>query len=205
MTANRPPFLPGDATFPALDQMPRAGSAEQQIALQLSAVEMVEPYRAPSGHPGMRLSNAWLGEHDWRIQMFFYRDLPWEPGRLRNLISAARRRGHATLLGTPTSLTSRPGAVWRLALEEDAIERFFEAYYLSFNLLFPADRSFAVNGNDGDFAVFAGPEAFVREAVPDGAIGAETTAEVVAEVEREHGKGCMEGVLAHYAPFMIEG
>jgi hypothetical protein len=204
MTANPPLYPPADTTFPALDEMPRAGSAEEQIALQLSAVEMVEPYRAPSGHQGMRLANAWLGERDWRIQIFFYRDLPWAPGSVRNLIAAARRRGHESLLGTPTSLPSRPGAVWRLAMEEDAIERFFEAYYLSFSLLCPADRSFAVSGNDGDFVVFAGPEDFVREAVPDGAIGMAATAEVVAEVEREHGKGSMDGVLAHYAPFMIE-
>jgi hypothetical protein len=204
MTANPIRYPPAGTPFPALDEMTRAGSPEEQIALQLSAVEMLEPYRAPSGYAGMRLSNAWLGERDWRIQLFFFYDLTWEPGTKRNLIAAARRRGHVSLLGTPTSPPARPGAVWHLPMEEDAIERFFEAYRLSFSVLFPADRTFALNGNDGDFAVFAGPEAFVREAVPDGAIGAATTAEVVAEVEREHGKGCMEGVLAHYAPFMIE-
>jgi hypothetical protein len=205
MNENPLPELPAATNHPALDDMPRAGTTGEQIALQMGAVEMVEPYRAPSGYLGMRLSNAWLGERDWRVQLFFYRDLAWTPGTVRNLIAAARRRSHTSLLGTATAPLLRPGAVWRMPMEEDAIERFFEAYYLIFNLLFPAERTFAVNGNDGDFAVFAGPEAFVREAVPDGAIGVATTAEVVAEVEREHGKGCMSGVLAHYRPFMIEG
>ena len=63
----------------------------------------------------------------------------------------------------------------------------------------------SVQGNDGDFCVFAGPEAFVREALPPTAIGSAATAEVTAEVEKEHGKGCMKGVLAHYEHFMISG
>jgi hypothetical protein len=121
----------------------------------------------------------------------------------RLLVGAALRRRHRFLFGTAATPSLRPSAVWRLPTEEDAIERFFEAHYLTFNVLFPADRSFAVHGNDGDFCVFAGPEAFVREALPPAAIGPAATAEVTAEVEKEHGKGCMKGVLAHYEHFMI--
>lgn len=66
---------PSATTLPALDDMPRAGSPEEQIALQDSAWAMLETYTAPSGHTGTRLSNAWLGERDWSVQLFHYRDL----------------------------------------------------------------------------------------------------------------------------------
>jgi hypothetical protein len=194
---------PSSAGLPALDGMPRAGSPAEQIALQDSAWAMVETYKAPSGYLGTRLSNAWLGEHDWRVQLFFYYDLAWAPGTVRGLVGAALRRRHSFLLGTAVSTAARPTAVWRLPTEEDAVERFFEAHHTTFSVLFPSDRSFAVHGNDGDFCVFAGPEAFVREALPTAAIGPAATAEVTAEVEKEHGKGCMKGVLAHYEHFMI--
>jgi hypothetical protein len=196
--------LPSATTYPALDGMPRAGSPAEQMALQDSAWAMLEEYRAPSGYVGSRLSNAWLGERNWSVQLFYYRDLPWRPGTVAGLVAAALRRRHHFLFGTAVSPPSRPSAVWRLPAEEDAVERFFEAHYLTFSVLFPPDRSFAVHGNDGDFCVFAGPEPFVREAFPPAAIGAATTADVVAEVEKEHGKGCMKGVLTHYGPFMLD-
>lgn len=198
------PEPPSTAIYPSLDQMPRAGSPAEQIALHDSAWEMVEIYTAPSGHVGTRLSNAWLGERGWRVQLFFYRELPWEPGTVRGLVAAVLRRGYGFLLGTAVLATERPTAVWRLPVEEDAIERFFEGNYLMFNVLFPSDRAFAVQGNDGDFCVFAGPEEFIREALPPSAIGTAATAKVVEEVENEHGEGCMKGVLAHYEPFMLE-
>jgi len=195
---------PSTAVYPSLDAMPRAGSATQQIALHDSAWEMVETYHAPSGHKGTRLSNEWLGTHDWRVQLFYFRDLAWEAGTVRGLVAASRRRGHRFLFGTAVSPVARPTAVWQLPIEEDAIERFFEPHHSTFTVLFPADRSFAVHGNDGDFSTFAGPERFIREALPESAIGRAATAAVRAEVEKEHGKGCMKDVLIHYEPFMLD-
>jgi hypothetical protein len=72
------------------------------------------------------------------------------------------------------------------------------------NVRFPAGRSFAVHGSDDDFCTFAGPESFIREALSDDAIGTEATPVVVAEVEREYGRGCMKGALAHHEAFMVE-
>lgn len=165
---------------------------------------MVEACTGPSGHVGTRMSNAWLGERDWTVQFFFYRDLAWNPGATSRLVASALRRGQRFLLGTAVSPAFRPTAVWRLPTDEDSVERFFEANYRICNILFPADRSFAVHGSDGDFCTFAGPESFIREALSDEAIGTEATAAVVAEVEREYGKGCMKGTLAHYEAFMVE-
>ena len=58
--------------------------------------------------------------------------------------------------------------------------------------------------SDGDFCTFAGPESFIREVLSDESIGKEATAAVVAEVEKEYGRGCMKGALAHYQAFMVE-
>jgi hypothetical protein len=204
MTPASPPDLPGFNYTPALDKVPRAGTVAEQIALNDRAWEMVEPYKAPSGFSGTRLSNAWVGAHDWRVQLYFYSALPWREGTVRGLVAAALRRSHPVLYGTAVNPAARPAAVWRIPAEGDAVERFFEAKYHTFSVLFPQDRSFAVQGNDGDFAVFAGPEAFLREALPPEAIGHAFTAEVVDNVEAEHGEGCMRNVLAHYAPFMLE-
>jgi hypothetical protein len=199
-SAEDPPSL---TITPALDEMPRAGTVAEQIALQDTAYEMVETYKAPSGYMGARLSNAWLGEHDWNVCLHIHDDLAWEGDTIRAFMAAVLRRGHAVLYGTAVSQDMRPSAVWRIPVEEDAIQRFFEAHGMNFSVLFPADRSFAVQGNDGDFAVFAGPESFLREALPDEAFTPAFLAKVVDRVEAEHGEGCMEGVLAHYAPFML--
>jgi hypothetical protein len=204
MTSNPQSDLPGFTYTPALDEVPRAGTVAEQIAWQDRAWEMVEVYKAPSGYNGARLSNAWLGAHDWRVQLYTFSALCWRPGTMSSFVSAAIRAGHSALYGTRVSPGARPTAVWRIPAEEDAVERFFEAHYHTFSVLFPADRSFAVQGNDGDFAVFAGSEAFLREALPPEAIGHSFTAEVVDGVEAEYGEGCMEGILAHYAPFMLE-
>ncbi|NGM22717.1 hypothetical protein G3576_22080 [Roseomonas stagni] len=71
-------------------------------------------------------------------------------------------------------------------------------------MLFPEDLSFAIHANDGDYAVYAGPEDFIRAALPPEAIGAAATANVVEGIEEEHGEGAIDGILAHYAPFMLE-
>jgi hypothetical protein len=195
--------LPAMTTYPALDGMPRAGSTSQQIALQNSAWEMVETCTGPSGHAGTRMSNAWLGARGWAVQLFFYRDLAWRPGASRGLVASALRNGQRILLGTAVSPAFRPTAVWRLPTEEDSIERFFEANSGICNVVFAEDRSFAVHGSDGDFCTFAGPESFIRAALPADNIGPSATAEVVAEVEKEYGLRSMDGMLAHYQPFML--
>jgi hypothetical protein len=192
------------AVLPSLGEMQRAGSPTEQIALQDSAWDMLESYATPSGAIRTRLSNEWLGTRDWRVQFFFQYHLAWEPTAIHPLIAATRRRGHRTVLGTVVEEGFRPSAVWRVPVDEDGIGRFFEAHYAVFHMLFPRDRSFAVHANDGDFSVFAGPEDFVRDALPPEAIGARGTAEVVRVVETEHGKGCMDGILAHYAPFTLD-
>lgn len=193
------------AVLPSLGDMQRAGSPTEQLALQDSAWEMLETYTTPSGAIRTRLSNNWLGERDWRVQLFFQYHLAWEPEAIGPLIAALRRRQHLTLLGTVVQPgVLRRSAVWRVPVDEDGIGRFFEAHYAVFHMLFPRDRSFAVHANDGDFSVFAGPEDFVRDALPPEAIGARGTAEVVRVVETEHGKGCMDGILAHYAPFTLD-
>jgi hypothetical protein len=195
--------LPSFAITPALDKMPRAGTEAEQLALQDLAYEMVEPFEPPSGYDiGSRLSNAWLGEHDWKVCLHLHHEVTWKGDVIAGLIAIAQRRGLPCLYGTAVSQNVRPSAVWRFPIEEDAIQRLFEVHRMDYCVLFPADRSFAVQGNDGDFVVFAGPEAFLREALPDEAFTPAFLAKVVDRVEAEHGEGSMAGVLAHYAPFM---
>jgi len=191
--------------LPSLGDMKRAGSPAEQIAAQGRAWEMLEPYATPSGLVRSRLSNEWLGEKNWSIQFVPQYLMGWDADWVEPLAAVAIRRGHPFLLGTvvqPGDL--RPSAVWRVPADPDGIGRFFEAHYALFHMIFAADRSFAVHANDGDFAVYAGPEDFVREALPPEAIGPEATAAVQAAVEQEHGKGCMDGILAHYRPFMLD-
>ncbi|WP_439553225.1 hypothetical protein [Falsiroseomonas sp.] len=198
-----------DATEPSpagivetLGQMPRAGTPGQQIALYDLAWTTLETFIAPNGVAGTRLSNAWLGSHGWRVQMVDHY-LMWKEDWVARLVEAARLRGHAFLLGTSVHpMVEGPSAVWRVATDPDPTSRFFEAHYCGFHMLFPADLSFAIHANEGDYAVYAGPEDFLRHALPPEAIGAAATADVVEGIEEEHGEGAIDGILAHYAPFM---
>lgn len=188
----------------AIDHLAQAGTRAQQRVLRDLGWTMLETWQLPNGYSGTRFANAWLGEHRWRVQVVPQREM-WKPEWVAPLAKAAVRRGHEHLLGTSVETGKfRDRATWRIPTNADDVGRFFEAHYPMFSLLFPADRSFAIHCVGADLATYAGPEEFVREAVPDGAIGPAMTAEVVAEVEREHGKGCMQGVLAHYAPFMLD-
>ncbi len=184
--------------------IPRAGTPQEQIAWQDRAWTMLEAFAVIPVIIRTRLSNEWLGERGWRAQIvghYRVRDEDWDV----TLAAAAQRRGHQTLLGTvvgPGEL--RASAVCRLPTDADALSRFFGAHYIFYHVLFPEDLSFAVHANDGDFAVYAGPEAFLRDALPPEAIGAAATAYEVEGVEQEHGAGCMDSILAHYRPFMLE-
>ncbi|SFK90678.1 hypothetical protein SAMN02745775_11089 [Falsiroseomonas stagni DSM 19981] len=187
-----------------LGPMPRAGTPAQQIALQDRAWTMLELYETPSGRPGTRLSNAWLGAQGWRVQMVDHFSL-WKEEFVAPLNAAARRRGHEFLLGTVVQPgVLRVSAVWHVATDPDPTSRFFEAHEAGFHMLFPEDLSFAIHANDGDYAVYAGPEEFIRAALPPEAIGAAATADVVEGIEEEHGEGAIDGILAHYAPFMLD-
>ncbi len=187
-----------------LGPMLRAGTPAQQIALQDRAWTMLELYETPAGREGTRLSNARLGMHGWRVQIVDHY-LMWKEEWVAPLVAASRRRGHDFLLGTvvqPGLL--RVSAVWRVAADPDPTSRFFEAHYAGFHMLFPEDLSFAIHANEGDYAIYAGPEDFLREALPPEAIGAAATADVVEGIEEEHGEGAIDGILAHYAPFMLD-
>ena len=209
--ATDPYALPGRTNSPALENMPHAGSIAEQIALHERARAMVEIYTCPSGHPGTRLSIAWLGERDWLVQLLPFHELAWGHQNLlpdgksacARLAALAQRSGESSLLGTMLAPAISPSVVWRMSLDEDSLERFFEGHYLVGHMLFPANFAFAVHGNDGDFCTYAGPESFIREALPAERIGPAATAQVIADVEAEHGAGRMDGVIAHLRPLML--
>jgi hypothetical protein len=204
MAENQIPEPRSGVVLPSLGDMRRAGSPAEQIAAQDRAWEMLETYATPSGLIRTRISNEWLGEKDWRVQLV-PQYVMWDAEWVEPLAATAILCGHLFLLGTvvqPGDL--RPSAVWHVPADGDGIGRFFEAHYALFHMLFAADRSFAVHANDGDFAVYAGPEDFIREALHPDAIGPAATKAVKAAVEEEHGKGCMDGILAHYEPFMLD-
>jgi hypothetical protein len=184
--------------------MPRAGSPAEQIALQDRAWTMLEVFDTAAGRKGTRISNAWLGEKGWRVQLVDQSSM-WKEEWVEPFTKAARLAGHPHLFGTYAETGDfRVSAVWRVAADPDPTSRFFEAHYAGFHMLFPADLSFAIHANEGDYAVYAGPEDFLRQALPPEAIGAAATAEVVEEIEEEHGEGTIDGILAHYAPFMLD-
>lgn len=198
--------LPIHAIPEPLAGIPRAGTASEQAALHAGAWEMLEPYLVIEGVPGTRLANAWLGERGWRVQFVHNFDLSLDDELPATLEAALAQRPDGELFGGNTgSSRDLPRAVWRLTPMTDVIGRFFNAHRHGFHILFPADRSFAIHANDGDFAVYAGPEAFLRKALPPRFIGPAATTRVVRDVEAAHGEGCMDDILAHYAPFLIEG
>lgn len=190
--------------FPTRHDMPRAGTPTEQIALQNQAWTVLEKYVTTNGRNRTRLSNNWLGDKGWRVQLVGHHDIRKEEG-VDRLAAAASTRGHRTLLGTVVQPGDvRVSAVWQIPSTAEPIAYFFGSHYPFFHMLFARDLSFAVHANDGDFAVFAGPTDWLREALPAKALGPEATAWVKSGVEEEHGEGCMAGIIKHYEPFMLD-
>ena len=88
--------------------------------------------------------------------------------------------------------------------DAEDISRFFESHYANFSVLFPADLSFAIHCTDGEFAVHAGAEEFLRDALPPEAIGAQATAAAIAYVDPTLTEKDHEDFLAPFRPFMID-
>ena len=192
--------------LPSMGNLGRMGNAEEQFAWQDRAWTMLEPFVTNSGFLRNRLANTWLGSQGWRVQMVpQYKLTGSAPEWLESLLPGLRRAGHRFLLGTVVEEgLARHSAVWKLPIDADSIGRFFEAHYAIFHMMFPADLSFAVHANDGDYAIIAGPEPLVRSLLAPEEIGAAATARVVEDIEEEHGPGCIDGILEHYAPFMLD-
>jgi len=183
-----------------------AGTPAQQIAMKNLAWTMLETYRTPDGGLGSRLSNEWLGEQKWYVQIIphhqiMYEDSPW----LLPLCLTLQEMRVFDILGTYVSPPAEDkSTVWQLKIDREQIGTFFNNYRMGFHLLYCQARRFAIHGNDGDYAVYAGSEKFIRAALPPIAVGSVATAKVIAGIEEEHGPGCMDGILEHYAPFMID-
>lgn len=179
-----------------------------QLALRDRAFEMLEVFTTRSGLPGTRLSNAWLGEHDWRVQLLQHWDIR-NTGPLdffAPLTVALQRRRIHNLYGTFVSartITS-PTAVWRVPAEAALISSFFEAHRNSFHILFPEDRSFAIHAHEDVRAAFAGPEAFLREALLPEFQGEAALADLKDAMDEEYGEAAFASVLAHYGPFLLD-
>jgi hypothetical protein len=186
-----PDDLPSSGYTPTIADIPRAGSVAEQVAFHDSAWRMVETYTCPSGYPGTRVSNAWLGEHGWVVQLLPFFELAWGnrfhlpdgSTACDRLARLAQQHAAGGILGTMLAPGTRPSAVYRMPLDADSIERFFEAHRHCCHMAFPPDFFFAVHANDGDFCTYAGPEAFIREALPAERIGPAATAKVIADVE----------------------
>jgi len=199
---------PAMCTVDVLGDMPRAGDRLRQLQLREAAWEMLEDYRTPGGIMGTRFSNEWLGARNWRVQLVPHLVLTdadtipvFDP-----LVEALRRRRIGYLLGTFMSVPSRgkPSAVWQVPAEGEALSAFFEAHRYDFHLLFMENHGFAIHANDGDFAAFAGPEAFLRKALPEALLGSAATADLRAAMEHDFGPGSLDGILAHYEPFFLD-
>lgn len=180
-----------------------------QLALRDKAYEMLEVFTTRSGRPGTRLSNAWMGQHNWRVQLLQHWDIrnsgPLE--MFEPLVAALKRRGIPHLCGTyvdAEGITS-PTAVWRIPLEPDDISSFFEAHRYAFHMLFPEDRSFAIHATEDVDAAFAGPEAFLREAILPEFQGEAALADLRDYMEHDIDRGAFDAMLPHYAPFLLDG
>ena len=93
--------------------------------------------------------------------------------------------------------------VWQLDGEEGEIDYFFNSHRYGFHMAWCEDRRFAIHGDPGNYNVYSGPEDLVRAALPPFLIGAAATRKNAEEIEWEHGPGCMDAILEHYAPFML--
>lgn len=194
-----PEIMAGMAHFP--------GRATQ-MGLRDKAYDMLEVFKTRSGRPGTRLSNTWLGEHDWRVQLLQHWDIR-NSGPLEMFVplaAALQRRGITHLCGTYVDAEgiTDPTAVWRIPLEARRISSFFEAHPNSFHILFPEDRSFAIHAMEDVCAAFAGPDAFLREALLPEFQGEAALADLKDAMGEEYGEAAFASVLAHYGPFLLE-
>jgi hypothetical protein len=197
--------LPSAAVFPeTIADFERAGSPARQAALREKAWTMLETWTFADGFSTGRLANAWLGERDWRVQFMWQRDL-WLPERVDALAAAAARRGVPYLLGCAVGPreTDR-SAVWRVPVTGDGIARFCASHYVSFALLFPEDLAFALHGWEGDLAMLAGPEPFLRDALAHGDIGPAALAEAITASDPRATEDDYAAALAPFRPFMLE-
>lgn len=187
----------------AIAHLSQAGTPAEQSVLRDLGWTMLEAWHLPNADSGTRFANAWLGEHRWRVQIAPQREM-WKPEWVAPLAEAAARRGHEHLLGTSVETGEfRDRAIWRIPTNADDVSRFFEAHYPMFSLLFPADRSFAIHCVVGDLATYAGPEDFVREALPREAIGPHATAAAIAYVDPDLTEDDYPHILGAYRPFMF--
>lgn len=87
--------LPARCNTDIMRGMVHVDGRSAQLALRDRAFEMLEVFNTRSGLPGTRLSNAWLGEDDWRVQPLQHRDLRYsEPlAFFAPLTAALQRRG----------------------------------------------------------------------------------------------------------------
>ena len=184
----------------------RAGLRDRQIALRKGANEMLEEFRTPGGLAGSRLSNEWLGQHGWKIQMvpIIGLKLP-EEELLGPLLPALGEFGVSEIIGgTFNAPLGEISPVWILEWAEENLDTFLNLHRTDYHMVWSEDRRFAIHGNDGDFDVYAGPEYLIRAALPPFLIGAAATRKNAEEIEWEHGPGSMDAVLEHYAPFMLD-
>ncbi len=209
MTQDESDDLPGPCLEEFMDGMAHIPGRAAQMALRDKAYEMLEFYSTPSGRPGTRLSNAWLGEHDWRVQLLQHWDIrnSGPSDMFVPLVAALQRRGTTHLCGTYVSGkdSTPPTAVWRIPLEARRISSFFEAHRYGFHIVFPEDRSFAIHATEDVDAAFAGPEAFLREALLPEFQGEAALADLKDAMDEEYGEAAFASVLAHYGPFLLEG
>jgi len=199
--------LPAIALEQGLQNLRRAGSPTEQDAYQTRARQMLEVYTTPAGTQGARLSNDWLGTHDWRVQLVHHMDLrqPITPELVSRLAESMAQPGPPAPLGANVDPSdAKPTAVFRVPPTATGLEAFFGTHFIGFHMLFAEDLSFAIVANEGDFAAIAGPEEFVRNALPPEYVGAVATAKLKAELEAELDPGWFDGILAHYAPFMLD-
>ena len=208
MTQDDSDDLPGPCLDEFMVGLAHIPGRAAQMALRDKAYEMLEVFKTQSGVPGTRLSNAWLGEHDWRVQLLRHWDIGngGPPGRFEPLVAALQRRGITHLCGTYVSGKdgAPPTAVWRIPLEAKRISGFFEAHCYGFHILFPEDRSFAIHAMEDVCAAFTGPEAFLREALLPEFQGEAALADLKDAMDEEYGEAAFASVLAHYGPFLLE-
>jgi hypothetical protein len=198
------PTLHQTANFgDAIAHLGQVGSPDAD-ALRELAWTMLEVWTLPDGYARTRFANAWLGDQDWKVQITPQREM-WKPDWVDGLAKAAARRGHVELFGTSVEAGEfRNAPIWRVPANAEDVSRFFESHYPCFSLLFPSDRSFAVHCVGGEFAVYAGPEEFLREALPSEAIGAQATAATIKYVDPSLAEVDYAEFLAPYRPFMAE-
>ena len=208
MTHTGPDDLPSSCLEDVMLDMAHVPGRAAQLALRESAFDMLEEYTTPSRTQGTRLSNAWLGEHTWRVQLLQHHDIrnSGPPQMFEPLVAALRRWRIPHLCGTsvdPQGLVS-PTAVWRVPADPRYISSFFSAHRFGFNLLFPEDRSFAIHATEDVYAAFAGPEAFLREALLPEYQGEAALADLKGYMDHDFGEGAFNAMIPHYAPFLLD-